>query len=211
MDLFMDKLSQKSTAEEIIRANIAADVEELNKWKQQAADYGECLAQMHKLVDEGLTKLACSQVESVAIVDLVEENGDRIQKLQEDMESFRQFLRQLEERLGSMDASVNGRMEAISRVLEEKPEVLPSAEFLERLDVLEENVHKECVKVYRNVQAVLVEESGKQGADLDSTKSHVKRVKKKVTAAMVFSIMAMVFALAGLTVQILNLMHILVF
>ena len=55
------------------------------------------------------------------------------------------------------------------------------------------------------------EESGKQGEDLDSTKSHVKRVKKKVTAAMVFSIMAMVFALAGLTVQILNLMHILVF
>ena len=36
----------------------------------------------------------------------------------------------------------------------------------EKLSTTEENVHKECVKVYRNVQAVVVEENEKQ------TRSH---------------------------------------
>ena len=38
MDMFMDKLAQKLTAQEIIKANTAADVEELNKLKNQIAE-----------------------------------------------------------------------------------------------------------------------------------------------------------------------------
>ena len=46
MDMFMDKLAQKLTAQEIIKANTAADVEELNKLKNQIAEYNECLAKL---------------------------------------------------------------------------------------------------------------------------------------------------------------------
>lgn len=211
MDLFMDKLSQKATAQEIIKANTAADVEELNKWRNQAADYSECLTKMHKLVDEGLTKLACSQVETVALGDLVEDNSEAIRGLQRDTESMRLLLEQLQEQVDSMGTSVAGQMESLSRALEERKEAEPSAELLERLDVLEENVHKECVKVYRNVQAVVVEESGKQAVDIDRTKSHVKSLKKKTTATLVITIFGMLFGLAGVVMQILTMLNILAF
>ena len=48
MDMFMDKLAQKLTAQEIIKANTAADIEELNKLKNQIAEYNECLARLQK-------------------------------------------------------------------------------------------------------------------------------------------------------------------
>ncbi len=133
MDLFMDKLSSKSTAQEIIKANTAADVEELNRWKKQAADYSECLMKMHKLVDEGLTKLACSQVETVALGGLVEENAEGIRMLQQDTESFKLLLERLQEQVDSMGSSVAAQLESISRSLEEKEPEAPSAELLERL------------------------------------------------------------------------------
>lgn len=211
MDLFMDKLSQKTTAQEIIKANTAADVEELNRWKKQAADYSECLAKMHKLVDEGLTKLACSQVETVALGDLVEENGEGIKLLQQDTDGLKMLVEQLQEQIDSMGSSMAVQLEALSQATGEKKTAEPSPELLERLDVLEENVHKECVKVYRNVQAVMVEESGKQSADLERTKSHVKGMKKKVTAILVIAILGMVFGLAGLVIQVLTMLNILVF
>ncbi|HBA50285.1 MAG TPA: hypothetical protein DCZ91_21335 [Lachnospiraceae bacterium] len=211
MDLFMDKLSQKTTAQEIIKANTAADVEELNKWKKQAADYSECLTKMHKLVDEGLTKLACSQVETVALGDLVEENAEGIKMLQRDTDSLKMLLEQLQEQVDSMGSSMAGQLEAVSQAMEQKKTAQPSAELLERLDVMEENVHKECVKVYRNVQAVMVEESGKQSADLERTKSHVKGMKKKVTAILVIAGLGMAFGLAGLVIQVLSMLNILVF
>lgn len=208
MDLFMDKLSRKETAQEIIKANTAADVDELNKLKNQAADYSECLTKMHKLVDEGLTKLACSQVETVALGGLVEDNSEAIRVLQRDTESMKLLLEQLQKQVDRMGGSVAGQMEAVSRALEESKTAAPSAE---RLDALEENVHKECVKVYRNVQAVMVEESGKQAVDIDRTKFYVKSLKKKTTAILVITIFGMLFGLAGVAMQILTMTNILSF
>ena len=46
MDTFMDKLAQKLNAQEMIRANSAADAEEMDQLKSQLREYDECLAQM---------------------------------------------------------------------------------------------------------------------------------------------------------------------
>ena len=54
MDMFMDKLAQKLTAQEMIKANTAADTEELNRLKSRVAAYNECLEKLQKLIDEGL-------------------------------------------------------------------------------------------------------------------------------------------------------------
>ena len=58
MDMFMDKLAQKLTAQEIIKANTAADVEELNRLKNQIAEYNECVTRLQKLIDDGFGKVA---------------------------------------------------------------------------------------------------------------------------------------------------------
>ena len=73
MDMFMDKLAQKLTAQEIIKANTAADVEELNKLKNQIAEYNECLAKLQKLIDYGAGKLAGIQIEESELAHLVVE------------------------------------------------------------------------------------------------------------------------------------------
>ena len=127
--------------------------------------------------------------------------------LQQDTESFKLLLERLQEQVDSMGSSVAAQLESISRSLEEKEPEAPSAELLERLDAVEENVHKECVKVYRNVQAVMVEESGKQAVDIDRTKMHVKSMKKKVTALLVIAIFGLLSGLAGVVLQILNMMN----
>ena len=48
MDTFMDKLAQKLNAQEMIKANSAADAEEMDQLKNQLREYDECLAQMQQ-------------------------------------------------------------------------------------------------------------------------------------------------------------------
>ena len=74
----------------------------------------------------------------------------------------------------------------------------------ERLAAVEENVHKECVKVYRNVQAVVVEESGKQAKALEEIAAKVNSFNGKLGAVLGISIAALVFALAGTVLQVLS-------
>ena len=52
MDTFMDKLAQKLNAQEMIKANSAADAEEMNQLKNQLREYDECLAQMQQVNKE---------------------------------------------------------------------------------------------------------------------------------------------------------------
>ena len=62
MDIFVDKLAQRATAQEIIKANTAADVEELNRLKNQVVEYNECLTRLQALIDDGSGKLEKMQI-----------------------------------------------------------------------------------------------------------------------------------------------------
>lgn len=106
--------------------------------------------------------------------------------------------------LGDMKGEISGQVEQISRRLEEKP-----AEGLEeKFAIADENVHKECVKVYRNVQAVVLEESGKQGETLAGMSGRLNVVKSRLGIVLGISVAALVFSLAGAVLQILNLLGI---
>lgn len=236
MDMFMDKLAQKLTAQEIIKANTAADVEELNKLKNQIAEYNECLAKLQKLIDDGAGKLAGVQTEESELASLVAESYGRTKMLQQDVENLRESIERQQERIDGMEKSVTMRMEAMSastanqlEALASQTEVLSatvgakidqlcgqleaqaSGGLSERLDQVEENVHKECVKVYRNVQAVMVEESGKQNEALEGTKADVENVRGKLGAVLGVSVAAAVLSLAGVLYQVLSGLHVLPF
>ena len=265
MDMFMDKLAQKLTAQEIIKANTAADVEELNKLKNQIAEYNECLAKLQKLIDDGAGKLAGIRTEESELARLVEESSDRIKALQQETEKLREETELQQERLGRTEKSMAAKLEALSGQVESQLETLSgqtesrlgalseqaealststanqlealasqtevlsatvgakidqlcgqleaqaSGGLTERLDQVEENVHKECVKVYRNVQAVMVEESGKQSETLDGTKSDVASLKRKLGAVLGVSVAAAVLSLAGVLYQVLSGLNVLPF
>ena len=73
---------------------------------------------------------------------------------------------------------------------------------------MNENVHKECVKVYRNVQAVVVEESGKQVAAASEAASTLNGVKGRQGAILGLSAASLIIALASLAMQILGMLNI---
>lgn len=78
----------------------------------------------------------------------------------------------------------------------------------ERLENTDENMHKECVKVYRNVQAVVVEESGKQKESLENMEGVLSRLQGKLGAVFGISIASLILALLVLVVQILSVLQV---
>lgn len=244
MDMFMDKLAQKLNAQEIIKANTAADTEELNRLKNQVAQYNECLDKLRKLIDESTEEMKGASQESAAgISRLLEESLAKIREIkQEDTETtddkvngladsvnshFDSFNTQLDavgtqldsintqlskidqtkEELDAVKLSLDNVTKSVSEVLEQmtaEQENKKDDGLEERFAAVEENVHKECVKVYRNVQAVVVEENGKQTKALEEITAKVNSFNGKLGAVLGVSIAALVVALAGTVLQVLN-------
>ena len=170
MDTFMDKLAQKLTAQEMIKANTAADAEEMERLKAEMKEYRDILTQMKQMVEDGSEKLQNAKVDGKEIDRLVQESIEKIEQIQQ----------------------------------QQNTEELQKA-LVDRISVAEENTHKECVKVYRNVQAVVVEENGKQ---TDSIAEVVNSVNGKLNAVLGISIAALVVAVGGVVFQVLTRLHI---
>ena len=100
MDTFMDKLAQKPNAQEMIKANSAADAEEMDQLKNQLREYDECLAQMQQVnkelraVNHAMETLMSETIapevtklseESVAAIrKMQQENTEKLQELQQE-------------------------------------------------------------------------------------------------------------------------------
>lgn len=172
MDTFMDKLAQKLTAQEMIKANTVAEMEEVNGLREQVRDYKECLDKLEKLIDRGMEKIATVQ-ENAASVDL-----SSVTEAVEGLASMKDEISALQEKVDALPAQLTGSQEAI---------------------------HKECVKVYRNVQAVVVEETARQAEEITN---RIKEAKKKATGPMIMAALAFLASLAGVAFQVLLYLHI---
>ena len=261
MDIFMDKLAQRATAQEIIKANTAADVEELNRLKNQIVEYNECLERLQGLVNEASSRLAAADSRDSEGRTLAREGLEGVKALRRTIEGLGQSQRKMAEQLENMDKSVAARLEGMdksvaahlegadksvaarlenmdksvaarfggmdksvpahvesmdksmaahmedaARSLAEKMEGLndlTEQRLTEKLNAVEDNVHKECVKVYRNVQAVVTEESGKQCEALAESRTGVSSVKGRLGLVLGISVTAMIMSLASLVFQIL--------
>lgn len=214
MDIFMDKLAQRATAQEIIKANTAADVEELNRLKNQITEYNECLERLQGLVDEASSRLTDAGRRQWEGRALAQEGMEGIKALRKTVEGLGQCQKKVAEQLESMEKSAAVRVEDAARTLSEKLDGLnglTEEQLTERLNAVEENVHKECVKVYRNVQAVVTEESGRQNEALAETKTSISDLKGRLGAIFGFSAAAMAVSLLSLLFQILAHLDVLPF
>lgn len=220
MDMFMDKLAQKLNAQEIIKANTAADTEELNRLKNQVAQYNECLDKLRKLIDESTEEMKGASQESAAgISRLLEESLAKIREIRQEStdaaddkvnglaDSVNTHFDSLNGQLGAVNLNLDNVTNAVSEIRDQMASAQENKKddgLEERFASVEENVHKECVKVYRNVQAVVVEESGKQAKALEEITEKVNSFNGKLGAVLGISIAALVFALAGTALQVLN-------
>ncbi len=274
MDMFMDKLAQKLNAQEIIRANTAADTEELNRLKNQVAEYNECLKRLRSLIDEGTEKLRGAQTGGESVERLVAESLEKLQSVRQDNTGLEELGKKLEElgtklegRLAELESRMDrqpgelaGKLDELGGKIDRQPEELGKKlsvlegkiagqpeefgrrllelekrlvqsggsgrelrESLERLEqnvterldgttaAVDESIHKECVKVYRNVQAVVMEESEKQAKSVGSAMEEVGATGKKLGTILGISVVALIISLTGVVIQVLNLLHIIDF
>lgn len=157
MDNFMDKIAKKLNSQEVIRANAAADTAQLEGLQSQVAEYDACMKEMRKL-----------NLKNV-------ESEQKFHKLMEESSSeFKELARKNEEQMQQLMQECLTKLQSTEKE-EEKEELLKKVEaaFTENRSNVEELfkqaedfVHKENVKVYRNVQAVVVEEMQKQSQAL---------------------------------------------
>lgn len=185
MDTFIDKLAQKLTAQEMIKANAAADAAELQRAKSQVAQYDALLKEIRDInkVNEDSAKqvqtlTADSAKQFEAVNQLIDESLEKIKEVQKND----QTLEELEVKLAELKDSLEPL-------------------FAELTD----HVHKENVKVYRNVQAVVVEETAKVSENMAGV---LKSLSGKLSAVLGISIVALLAAAAGLTFQILTYLNI---
>ena len=154
MDTFMDKLAQKFTAQEMIKANSAAEAAELQRMRDQVKQYDECLQEM-KLVNAD-TKSTLVQMEKALAVGV-----EKFEKTEIDTEAIQSHMK---EQLDSKCAEIT------------------------------DFVHKECVKVYRNIQAVQEAESAKVEENIQK---EVAKVLAKQRANLGVGVTTLIFSIAA--------------
>jgi len=175
MDLFLDKLSNRLTAQEIIKANAEAEASQLHKAEEQVAEYDAALAQMkqvnaktqatlvqmEKALAEGLSKFENATLPTEEIEKLVEESLTQIRALSEE------------------NAQVGEKIEE---------------GFTKQNAEITDFVHKECVKVYRNIQAVQEAESAKVEENIQK---EVAKVLAKQRANLGVGVTTLIFSIAA--------------
>lgn len=165
MDNFIDKLAQKFIAGEVIKANSVAEERELKRLREQVAEYEQCLQEMKKLQMTN-TRTATQ------LREMMEEQREGVKKLTEESISK---LEQIKEEETKKDKAYGDTLEVAQKTMEEL--MLSMKQQWENLEKnhkeiekwfqkADDYLHKENVKVYRNVQAVIVEETGKKSEEI---------------------------------------------
>lgn len=128
MDTFIDKLAQKKNAQEMIRANSAAEAAKMEQMQKQMKAYDELMQEIRRV--------------NIKTAENVDNVRDVLAQCMEKLEVL--------ETESGQAADVEEQLTGIKSLLEE------------RLAQSEEFMHRENVKVYRNVQAAFTEELEKQ-------------------------------------------------
>lgn len=256
MDTFIDKLAQRLTAQEMIKANAAADAEELHKVQGQAKQYEAYLEEMKNIsaatlaaVDrleqageastDMIDKLEHASVASAATIERLEKAAETALTALRRMEQMQESSMGLADKLEHASVATAAASESIDQVVNAGIEKLQHAEVntegINKLvetslgkikemqhdtdgmqamlsdntnsqnETISDFVHKENVKVYRNVQAVVVEETAKQNEFLEKS---AKANGGKLKAVLAISVLALLASAGSLILQLLSFLQI---
>lgn len=213
MDNFMDKVTEKLNSQEIIRANAAADaaaLENLEKqlalFKDQMGKYDSCLQEMRKLnlknieSAQGVQELAVKANEKLG-QSLVEVEAASVSRIKETSDlSIAGINQTLNESLAKI-AEIKENADNLERITEDMSGLQNKIE--ERFRNMEDFLHIDNIKVYRNVQAAMMEEMEKQAA---ARKEEQDRLTKSNKIVLPFVIVSMIMSIANLVVTIARIL-----
>ena len=210
MDNFIDRLAQKFTAGEVIKANSAAEERELKRLREQVAEYEKCLQEMRKVqmtntqTAQNLHDLMVESTEGIR--QLTKESADKIAQIQletdEQKAEAKKNVEAAANSVGQMEEQVTKMQETVAQltdVLDKNQKDI--AEWFKQAD---DFLHKENVKVYRNVQAVVVDEVAAKAENIMKAQEDV--AKKSCKPVLVLAALGCLAAAANLVIQILDIM-----
>ena len=193
-----------------IKAGIAEVKESFPEIKSSIAGLQDAISAGQKASMGDLLKELTRASEKVGT-----ENEKNAERTADSIDALKNFL------IGQLDQiKQEQKAGASSKVIEEKLQALSDQfktsqeeeqkKLEERLtnmhEGLREGYHKECVKVYRNVQAAFTEENERQTATMTG---EVGKIGGKSTLTLVFAILAFVMSLGSLALQVLTMLKIL--
>ena len=224
MDNFMDKVAQKLTSQDMIRANGAADAAEIEKlesqmalFKEQMEKYDDCLQEMRKLnlknieSAQGVQELADSANERIGRTASELETAS-VSKIQQASDLSIAGIRQ------TSDVSIAGINQTVTESLAKIAEIKENSDNLEAITEtmtelqgkleesfksMEDFLHTDNVKVYRNVQAAMIEELEKQTTELKEAQHKSEKSQKVVVP---FVIITMILSLANLGISVAQIL-----
>ena len=178
-----------------MQSQIAEYDEALQEIRKLGLKNVEAADNLNRLIEESTQKLDELTKESLAKIEAIQAQDHSVEfekKLQENSEAIEKNLKdnsaQMDEKLKELTETVRANKQEIEELLKKT----------------EEYVHTEDVKVYRNVQAVVVEETAKQTEVLTKAQS---ASDKKMTATLIFAILAFAGVAVDIVLQILQLMN----
>ncbi|MCD7863742.1 MAG: hypothetical protein LUG61_09625 [Lachnospiraceae bacterium] len=203
MENFIDRLAQRLVSQESIQANLDADALEEEALKEQAAmlkEQGDALKEQIDILNRQLAEyqdisqtMRRIQIKNVELTEKISQVCDFSLQKMEEAEAADPFDEE-------EDAEEQARREQM-QTWEEN---------------LEAHVHRECVKVYKNVQAVVEEQSARtvseisrqmteQIQQLTETVAQLKAENaRKAKTTRVWVILTFIMALLGVALQVLE-------
>ncbi|MCD7750936.1 MAG: hypothetical protein LUI10_04240 [Lachnospiraceae bacterium] len=203
MENFIDRLAQRLVSQESMQANLDADALEAEALKEQAAllkEQGDALKEQIDILNRQLAEyqdisqtMKRIQIKNVELSEKINQVCDFSLQKMEEAEAADPFDEE-------EDAEEKARAEQLQTWQEN----------------LEAHVHRECVKVYKNVQAVVEEQSAKTLEEANRQLSEQTQKLKTAVAELeaqnakkhkvtrVWVIVTFVMALLGVALQVLE-------
>lgn len=197
MDGFMEKVAQNLGTEDIIRANSEAEAREFENVKSKMNEYENKVSDYETKVADYQSKMADYENKVTGYEDILSEIRRLNLKSVETNEMTNQLVSTSVERLeeyrnGGAGKDLSEDIDSIKETLKDQ----------------EEYIHKENVRVYRNVQASIVDELRLQtealGVQNKVLEKKLKGIKGLAVTVLVFSLIGM----SGVVVILLQLMGI---
>lgn len=215
MDNFMDKVAEKLNSQELIRANAAADaaaLENLEKqlalFKDQMEKYDDCLQEMRRLnlknieSAQGVQELAATANEKLG-QSLGEVEAASVSRIKETSDLSIAGINQTLNKSLAKIAQIKENADSLERITEDMSGLQTKIE--ERFRNMEDFLHIDNIKVYRNVQAAMMEELEKQATVLKEEQDKLAKSNKIILPFVIVSMMMTIANLAVTIARVLGL------
>ena len=204
MDTFIDKLAQKRNAQEMILANMTAEAAKMEQMQDQMKAYDELMQEIRQVnlkTAENLMDMQNTLKQYMTKLESIQADNS---KHEETKQALAQLKALMEDK--SKDGETKQALAQLKALLEDNNKNEESMQALTQMrESLEEKfkqaddfLHRENVKVYRNVQAAMTDELNKQTEELKKS----QRENRGSRAVLPISILILVGVLADILIHL---------